>query len=991
MTDPYIPPPPEPHHPDPVQPVMPVDPPHVDPPYVDPAMQQPIPPDYHPPDNHDPMAGYHPADQFADQQQYFDQQNLQMPEPPDVFTGPDQFHQPDMAMPEPPPLVSDFSMPEPPPHDFPEPPLLLAGDIPEAPPLVAPQDIPEPPPVAGASFNFAIPVTEPVDDTVGKPQDGQPAWPERFSGPETNDGTHPPRNDEVWFGDDQSPVPPMPEPPANQERYIELDEPERYIELDEPVAATPPPAPAPSGDPFSKMEPGSTTWIDGSHDDDRGYEGFAVPPNVQLVPDPNDAHRWLLQVEDPNPPDRGGDPHMGHEDARMITVAVIESQDGRAPAIGMMRDVDGRLTLVAELPPGATLAETTAPINDHLNVYAFTDRHAETPAAQTPPPAAPPPQQPDSPSPQPSPAPEPQPMPGPMPGPPTSPPPTPAPPQPGQQQSSPTRPGPSASPQPGQHQPPPQPVIPDLGGAKSKNEFGTDLHSPLAKEPPGTPPSAPPHQEPGPQRQATPPIQQSMTPDSVSLMSNDDMDKFIQALMRYLRTLKMGTPEHQAAQNNLRLLEVEVDSRGYYSPVLVREAITAASAELQAKFAAVEQFARSVFAEPALRNQGAIDIFKKRFGPLGVDQAKWISAAIKDAGQQAAGASTTDVNAAFATFGSATVKLTAATFGAQLLSVWLGYLRAADFALRQVPSYSTEALLVRVDAMRQLVSLSMTELSSLDPARVEAAIVAMPQLLKVLADEHDKLIADLEVAIKGLQRILLAQAAVELATALATLRFPRAPSGSGPIFSAGFVATGVTAGGVLVGGRLAVSVQWVEMIRRLVAAGVIVAPVAAAGVRSGVIMMAARSGPSGPATGPGGAQTAADVLTSGSTPLRPGKSGLGQYGIDKYGSYANRPKDKLAGHELLQNLWLEVKGFGRRLTTSASRENPAVALTHAEHAEIGRQQIKLGLVRRNMEGMTAAQNIELNVQAMKNAGIPGHVIETLKHEALRHAAALGAL
>jgi hypothetical protein len=59
--------------------------------------------------------------------------------------------------------------------------------------------------------------------------------------------------------------------------------------------------------------------------------------------------------------------------------------------------------------------------------------------------------------------------------------------------------------------------------------------------------------------------------------------------------------------------------------------------------------------------------------------------------------------------------------------------------------------------------------------------------------------------------------------------------------------------------------------------------------------------------------------------------------MDRYGSFANRPKDKLAGHELLENPWLEVKGYGKRLASAASRDNPAVGLTHAEHAEVGRQ------------------------------------------------------
>ena len=47
----------------------------------------------------------------------------------------------------------------------------------------------------------------------------------------------------------------------------------------------------------------------------------------------------------------------------------------------------------------------------------------------------------------------------------------------------------------------------------------------------------------------------------------------------------------------------------------------------------------------------------------------------------------------------------------------------------------------------------------------------------------------------------------------------------------------------------------------------------------------------------------------GKEPLRPGKSELAENDIDRYGKFRNRPADKLAGHQMLQNLWLRLKGF----------------------------------------------------------------------------------
>lgn len=136
-------------------------------------------------------------------------------------------------------------------------------------------------------------------------------------------------------------------------------------------------------------------------------------------------------------------------------------------------------------------------------------------------------------------------------------------------------------------------------------------------------------------------------------------------------------------------------------------------------------------------------------------------------------------------------------------------------------------------------------------------------------------------------------------------------------------------------------------------------------------------------------RTAKDVISSGTDPLVPGRSDLGQYGIDRYGTYSNRPGDKFAGHEMLQNLWLEVKGFGARLTGSASKNNPAMALSHAEHVAVGREQRALGLFDGGkLKKMTAEQVIDLNALAMKKAGVPDFAIAALKQEALKYAKTL---
>ena len=126
--------------------------------------------------------------------------------------------------------------------------------------------------------------------------------------------------------------------------------------------------------------------------------------------------------------------------------------------------------------------------------------------------------------------------------------------------------------------------------------------------------------------------------------------------------------------------------------------------------------------------------------------------------------------------------------------------------------------------------------------------------------------------------------------------------------------------------------------------------------------------------------------------LRPGTSSLREMDIDRYGTFSSPPRsgDQLAGHELLQNAWLREHGYvASRGSGPASRGNPALALSDEVHARIGIEQRKLGLFDRSrLIGMSAEENIALNAQAMRNAGVPEHVVQVLQREAVLHASTL---
>jgi hypothetical protein len=480
-----------------------------------------------------------------------------------------------------------------------------------------------------------------------------------------------------------------------------------------------------------------------------------------------------------------------------------------------------------------------------------------------------------------------------------------------------------------------------------------------------------------------------MTPDEVSRLDNDTIENRLKSVLELTRTLKAGTPEYDEARANLAVLEEEIRARDFHSPTQTRTALLGGIAELRTQVIALELQQPTLFT-PGAFNAGALSLFRKRFADNATSQLKWINDALDSATRLATDAPARDVNAAFAAFAAAGTRLIAAMFGTQLLSLWTAFLSVADFTVRHPSTcYSVEHLLVVIDGLWPRFVAPLAELSSLDMNRVQSSASGLgPQIEKLVA-EHGALVAEIELAAKRGQQLMAAAGFVQLLTSLAAMRINLPPSTGGPLIKGG-VMVGAGAGGVLAGSQPVISVEWAEMIRRLIAAGVIVAPVAASGVRGGMIVaMAASNAPPGPPSGMPGPLTGNQVITSGTGPLRPGRSDLGEYGIDGYGTYANRPRDRLAGHELLQNLWLEVKGFGLRLKTDASRNNPAVALSQSEHAEVGRQQGRLGLnLRSNLEGMSAEQNIEQNVLAMRRAGIPENVIQALRAESLRYAATL---
>ncbi|PTL85992.1 DUF2380 domain-containing protein [Vitiosangium sp. GDMCC 1.1324] len=227
----------------------------------------------------------------------------------------------------------------------------------------------------------------------------------------------------------------------------------------------------------------------------------------------------------------------------------------------------------------------------------------------------------------------------------------------------------------------------------------------------------------------------------------------------------------------------------------------------------------------------------------GESQLRWIDAQLAAAIRLANAASEVeDPDMQLALLHLAGPRLEAAMMGSLLLAVWLDLLNLADVVLKQ-SFYGVEYMFADLDRWQEMLEPSMTALSSLEPGQVEAAAQDIPALVGHLTGE---LATTLETVRKGEQDVAKALAlkdAIEALTMLSALRFslPSVPPSAPALLGIGLTVGG---DGVMMGTRIVVSAEWVEMVRQLVRAGVLSLPVVSAAVRiqAGQVMLAQAHG-----------------------------------------------------------------------------------------------------------------------------------------------------
>ncbi|RYZ47028.1 MAG: DUF2380 domain-containing protein [Myxococcaceae bacterium] len=264
-----------------------------------------------------------------------------------------------------------------------------------------------------------------------------------------------------------------------------------------------------------------------------------------------------------------------------------------------------------------------------------------------------------------------------------------------------------------------------------------------------------------------------------------------------------------------------------------RQAVLDAIAEVKTS---TGTFSRSI---PKLAAYQSHDVFT-RYIAYGSNQLPWLQGALGSATLLAnTSGSVEDAELKGALLRMTGPRLQAAMSGAMLLAAWLDFLHLADVVRGQCPVYSPEQLFVDMDRVQKLIEPSMAALASMEPGQVEATARALPGVMAQLTREFHSIREGARMATERAGKVIAVAQFMEMLTLVSTLRasLPRLPPAAPATLGVGLM---MGSGGVMTGSRLVVSAEWVEMMRRLVQAGVITVPAASSAIRihAGQVMMA---------------------------------------------------------------------------------------------------------------------------------------------------------
>ncbi|WIG94102.1 DUF2380 domain-containing protein [Myxococcus sp. SDU36] len=305
------------------------------------------------------------------------------------------------------------------------------------------------------------------------------------------------------------------------------------------------------------------------------------------------------------------------------------------------------------------------------------------------------------------------------------------------------------------------------------------------------------------------------------------------------RRLRRKWPRHDVTEAGPGAVSGAVGGRER-SAAAARQAVLDAIDEVKRSMEGIEAArARLASRPPALGGRGLHGAFT-RYLDHGSRQRAWLRGTLGSAtGLVGVASQVGDSDMELGVLRMSGPRLQAAMFGTLLLAAWVDFLQLADAVLRQCPAYSVEKLFADLHRVQGLMAPTLADLASGDSERVEVAATATPELMGELTREFDAVHRGARAAMENGAKLMVAAQVMEMLTMISAMKLslPRLPPAAPATLGVGFV---MSSGGVMVGSRIVVSAEWVEMMRRLVQAGVISVPAVSAAIRihGGQVMMA---------------------------------------------------------------------------------------------------------------------------------------------------------
>ncbi|SDF30039.1 Predicted lipoprotein of unknown function [Myxococcus virescens] len=276
------------------------------------------------------------------------------------------------------------------------------------------------------------------------------------------------------------------------------------------------------------------------------------------------------------------------------------------------------------------------------------------------------------------------------------------------------------------------------------------------------------------------------------------------------------------------------------SAVAVRQATLDAIDEVKRSLEGIETTRARLASRPSSLGSRGLDGVFTRYLDHGSSQLAWLRGPLGSATALTGVASEVgDSGMELGILQMTGPRLQAAMFGTLLLATWVDFLQLADALLRDCPMCGSEKLFADLHRVQGKLTPTLADLSSGDAERIEAAATAMPVLMGELTHEFDTIRREARSAMEVGGKVVVAAQVMELLALISTLNMslPRPPPAAPGTLGVGLV---MSSGGVMAGSRLVVSAEWVEMMRRLVQAGVISLPAVSAAVRihGGQVLMA---------------------------------------------------------------------------------------------------------------------------------------------------------